>query len=202
MKIIKTYNQITESHKHKHKENIELLTQDQIDWCDNHLTFSDWEVTKDGTIEYSTAGGMHSLVWLKGNFKSMPVKFEPCTSFKIEDNEDLEDLTGCPDEVLTTYSLTNCPNLKSLVGGPTKAGRVMIENCGIKDMKGCPTEGTELYLVTKCKDLESIMGIPHRFNPDKIFVSQNKTDFDKLKDDFARGYTDEDYEDYEKEWTF
>jgi len=191
MKIIKTYQQITESHQYR--ENIHLLTQEQIDWCDNHLYFSDWNVSTNGKIN-------SKLIYIYGNFKSFPVSFENCVILDIKDNDDLEDLTGCPDHVDVLCRISNCPNLKSLTGGPTEVSSLEITKCGLIDMSGSPLSNR--YLIADCPQLESISGIPYSVNPDKIVLGSNGTDRDKLISDFIRGYTDSDYRDYEKDWTF
>jgi hypothetical protein len=192
MKIVKTYNQVVNESDNHH-----LLTQDQIDWILEHSYFTNFVVTDDGQIAYPR---YNNLIYLSGNFKSIPVKFADCKVFSISDNSELEDLEGCPDHVETSFKLEQCPSLKSLKGAPKTAGSVLLDNVGVGNLIGIPKGVKDFYLVTNCEHLESIEGIPYDFNPDKIFVSNNYESWDKLKEDFARGYSNKDLEDFKQDW--
>lgn len=191
MKIVKTYNRVV----NESADNRHLLTQDQIDWLEKYSFFTFFSVDDDGRIVYNS-----NLIYLSGNFKSIPVKFADCKVFSITDNSELEDLEGCPDHVEASFKLEQCPSLTSLNGAPKTAGNVLLDNVGVSNLIGIPKEVKDFYLVTGCKNLESLEGIPYDFNPDKIYVSNNYESWDKLKEDFARGYSNKDLEDFKQDW--
>ena len=71
-------------------------------------------------------------------------------------NQRLVSLDGSPDVCESKMSVTYSPQLKTLRGGPTSAGSVILANLGITSLEGMPT--TRSLEVTTCP-LRSLTGI-------------------------------------------
>jgi hypothetical protein len=155
MKIVKTYNQVV--NESLDKDNIHLLTDEQIRWCVDNLE-EGWRINFDGEIYYTFGRiEIHDK-----SFDRCKIKFADCKNFILNNNPELVSLEGFPNKVREIFSIRNCKNLESLVGGPTWVGEgYTIDKCNsLINLNGAPEYVGESFDVS-WNNLQSLEGSPN-----------------------------------------
>ena len=201
MKIVKTYNQVV--NESLDKDNIHLLTDEQIRWCVDNLE-EGWRINRDGEIYYTFGRiEIHDK-----SFDRCKIKFADCKNFILNNNPELVSLEGFPNKVREIFSIRNCKNLESLVGGPTSVGEgCVIDRCyslinligapeyvgesfdvswnNLQSLEGSPNEVGGFYFARKNILLVNLKGITQNIGGD-LYIGQcsNLKSLDGLNKDF------------------
>lgn len=129
---------ISENENADHRD---LLSQDQLDWCNRHIV-ENWWVNEKGEVAVS-----HNM-YFKGVYgiTEFPVQFADIEgSFYADGAYNLKSLKGSPRMVLMTFSCDGCTGLTNLEGAPIKVRKLTINNClNLTSLEGMPKEFHEL----------------------------------------------------------
>jgi len=152
MKIIKNYNKVI------NESNLELLTQEQIDWCDNHIGSDSWYVNSDGEVYCKT-----ETINIINNPKEFLVQFADHDGiFKCFNNPNLVSLKGSPRRVRDFY-VQRVPNLYTLEGGQLEVKNLYLCETSISNLIGSPKKVNNIS-IRRCANLESLIGLPDNIN--------------------------------------
>jgi hypothetical protein len=153
MKIIKKYNEVI------NESNRELLTQDQIDWCDNHIGSVAWYVNSDGEVYCKT-----ETISIINDPKEFLVQFADHDGyFECFNNPNLVSLKGSP-RIVRHFDIRKTPNLYTLEGCPLEVKDVcFISETSISNLIGSPKKVNKIY-IRRCANLESLVGLPDNIN--------------------------------------
>jgi hypothetical protein len=146
MKIVKTYNQIV-NESELDRGHVHLLTDEQVEWCLNHVFYNKWKVNSDG--EVYTDKSEITICNAPDHFK---VKFADCDRFSNRMNSKLKSLNGSPNKVNIDFDISHCTSLTSLNGGPRYVGsRYEATNTGILNLEGLAEQVGQLVDVAFSK---------------------------------------------------
>ena len=86
-----------------------------------------------------------------------------CESFILSNCPNLETLRGCPTKV-RSFTCSDCTKLKSLEHGPQEVlNHYYCPNCtSLKNLKGAPTEISRTFNCSGCTGLETLEGAPQK----------------------------------------
>lgn len=154
---------------------IDLLTQAQIDWCNEHIyLFKDeyWFVDDEGKINSSKKSigfkNKHEII-------KFPVQFADCEFFSCYDCYLLESLEGCPKRITKTFmECSRCEKLKDLLGSPESvANDFSCDDCSsLISLEGIPKSIGRDLMITGCDMLKNLEPLRNIFIGRNIICSE------------------------------
>lgn len=171
----------------KNTNRLDLLTQEQIDWCNKYCNF-DWYVDDDGKV-YASNGHMDFKMKTKNEMKRFLVDFGNCDSFYCWNCTSLESLIGSPEIVGENFDCSGCISLKSLEGSSKEVhGYFACNSCVLlENLKGSPEIVKGYFSCEGCDRLESLDGIPSNLKK-QIYFGYNPSleNLDGIKDSIRK----------------
>lgn len=143
----------------------DLLTQEQIDWCEKKLyeyvSYNDYFVNDDGEIE-SNIGIVNFLFDIDDSerFEKFPVKFANCDLFSGFSFPSFLSLDGSPDVVNDYFSCIDMNGLKSFSGGPKNVRNFYCKRCNsLESLDGIADNISGYLKIEHCVKLNDVMAL-------------------------------------------
>lgn len=159
-------------------KNVDLLSQEQIDWCIEFFNFR-WSVSENGKILAKNI----SFDNKKHLIKSFPIEFENCETFSCSECVNLKSLKGAPRIVDQYFSCWNCNSLTSLKYAPIDVGGFFdCSTCvSLKSFVGIPKRIGGDFYSRACNSLNSLNGIKKtKFEKEIFFPIQLIRKYERL----------------------
>jgi hypothetical protein len=135
---------------------MQMLTEEQLDWCEQNLPEGKWKVNPQGKVDVK---GDVEIIMM--SFYEFPVPFGRVKgTFNCKYCKNLKTLKGAPEYVEGFFILDGCINLKSLVGSPKRVSdSFRCSRCSsLENLEGA-SENVGRFICNRCENLKSLEGI-------------------------------------------